>query len=237
MKKELFYSFFIVVQTLNLKRKGFVETNTPMDSLRIELRTLIAKYGLPAVHTGLQTEMRETYDFLRQFYGPPKNNLVIPIAETIPDRIVTPHHKPIATMVVEIEPPELELSAAVEESHLTEAPQEKEVTRDPSLKEVVIQAKREMVAAAETGEVFSKVKHREEIAKKNKELLEKGIKPESLLTKENLTKWLGEGMSYMRIAREQVGLPETQISAMAKQFGLQSDIKKYIVMKKGGKPT
>ena len=71
--------------------------------------------------------------------------------------------------------------------------------------------------------------------KKHKELTEKGIKPESLLTKENLSKWLGEGMSYMRIAREQVGLPENEISAIAKTFGLQSDIKKYIVMKKGQK--
>jgi hypothetical protein len=52
-----------------------------------------------------------------------------------------------------------------------------------------------------------------------------------------MTKWLNEGMSYMRIAREQVGLPDTQISAMAKQFGLQSDARKYIVMKKGGKPA
>ncbi len=210
-----------------------------MDSLRLDLRCLIAKYGLPAVHAELQSEMRETYEFLRQFYGPPKNNLVIPVAETIPDRIATPHHKPITKMIVEIEPPVLELSS---EESLTvakeEQSQEKEANRDPSLKEVVIQAKKEMAAAVgDVGEVFTKAKHREDVAKKNKELLQKGIKPESLLTKENLTKWLGEGMSYMRIAREEVGLPENQISAMAKQFGLQSDIKKYIVMKKAAKST
>ena len=199
-----------------------------MDSLRLDIRSLIAKYGLPAVHTELQNEMRETYEFLRQFYGPPKNNLVIPIAETIPDRIATPHHKPIAKMVIEIEPPHLELPP-------TEETIEKVAPRDPSLKEVVIQAKKEMIAGGETTEVFTKAKHREDVAKKNKELVEKGIKPESLLTKENLTKWLGQGMSYMKIAREEVGLPENQISAMAKQFGLQSDIKRYIVMKKGVK--
>ena len=201
-----------------------------MDSLRSELRSLIAKYGLQAVHTELQNEMRETYEFLRNFYGPPKNNLVIPIAETIPDRIVTPHHKPLTKMVVEIEPPHLELTPSEESSFI-------EKSQDPSLKEVVIQAKKELAASGETGEVFSKAKHREEVAKKNKELVEKGIKPESLLTKENLTKWLGEGKSYMRIAREDAGLPENQISAMAKQFGLQSDMKKYIVMKKGAKPS
>ena len=211
-----------------------------MDSLRSDIRSLIAKYGFQAVHTELQNEMRETYDFLRQFYGPAKNNLVIPIVETIPDRIATPHHKPLAKMIVAIEPPEFELSPP-EESLVTETGQdhtEKEVVRDPSLKEVVIQAKREMaasIAAADGSEVFSKAKHREEVIKKYNELVEKGIKPESLLTKDNMTKWLNEGMSYMRIAREQVGLPDTQISAMAKQFGLQSDARKYIVMKKGGK--
>ena len=47
--------------------------------------------------------------------------------------------------------------------------------------------------------------------------------------------WLGQGMSYMRIAREHVGVPENEIAAMAKTFGLQSDIKKFIVMKKAGK--
>lgn len=203
-----------------------------MDSLRSDLRSLIAKYGLPAVHTELQNEMRDTYEFLRQFYGPPKNNLVIPVAETIPDRIATPHHKPLTKMIIEIEPPHLELASCEE---VQEEKDQREVNRDPSLKEVVIQAKKEMAALGESGEPFSKAKHRDDVAKKNKELLEKGIKPESLLTKENLTKWLGEGMSYMRIAREQVGLPETQISAMAKQFGLQSDVKKYIVMKKGAK--
>ena len=218
---------------------GYRQSHT-MDSLRSDIRSLIAKYGFQAVHTELQNEMRETYDFLRQFYGPAKNNLVIPIAETIPDRIATPHHKPLAKMIVEIEPPELELSPP-EESTLLDTTQETPVVRDPSLKEVVIQAKREMAAAASTaadgGEVFSKAKHREEVMKKYNDLVAKGIKPESLLTKENMTKWLNEGMSYMRIAREQVGLPDTQISAMAKQFGLQSDARKYIVMKKGGKPA
>jgi hypothetical protein len=206
-----------------------------MDSLRSDLRSLIAKYGIPAVHTGLHTEMRETYEFLRQFYEPPKNNLVIPVAETIPDRIATPHHKPMTKMIVEIEPPQLELPPPEDTSLIEKIENhtiEKEGTRDPSLKEIVIKAKKEMASLEEGGEVFSKAKHREDVAKKNKELLEKGIKPESLLTKENLAKWLGEGMSYMRIAREQVGLPESQVSTMAKQFGLQSDIKKYIVMKK-----
>jgi hypothetical protein len=205
-----------------------------MSSLTSDLRYLIATHGLPAVHAGLQAEMKSLYEFLRQTYEPPKNNLVIPVADVIPDRIATPHHKPLST-VVEMDPPDLELSATEEvdldqETTPVEAPVEQ---KDPSLREIILKAKSESLA--QPGEKFSKAKHKEEVLKKYKELSDKGIKPESLLTKENLSKWLGEGMSYMRIAREVVGVHENEIAAVAKTFGLQSDIKKYIVMKKGSK--
>jgi hypothetical protein len=204
-----------------------------MSSIRSDIRSLIAKYGLPAVHTELQSEMRDMYNFLRPFYDGPKNNLVIPVTETIPDRIATPHHKPITVTLDILEPPSLELAPdRVSETSETET-NEQEAGVASTLKEVVIQAKKEM--NQEAGEKFSKAKHREEVAKKHKELTEKGIRPESLLTKENLTQWLGQGMSYMRIAREIVGVHENDIASIAKTFGLQSDIKKYIVMKKGGK--
>ena len=197
-----------------------------METLRNDLRSVIAKYGLQAVHNQLQAEMRETYTFLRHLYEPPKKNLVIPVAEVIPDRAVTPHHKPIKMTVEVVEPPALELSSSDEKDV---------VTRDPTLKEVVVQAKKDMADVGQ--EKFSKAKHREEVLKKHKELTEKGIRPESLLTKENMTNWLGQGMSYMRIAREQVGVSENEIAAIAKTFGLQSDIKKFIVMKKAGKAS
>ncbi len=205
-----------------------------MDSIRSDLRLLIAKYGLQAVHQELQAEMRETFDFLRQHFEPPKNNLVIPLNSIIPNRIATPHLNPIATTVSQIEPPSLELESDDDINVNTKVEVTKEEpSRDPSLKEVVIQAKKEM--AQDAGEKFTKAKHRELVAEKNKELVAKGIKPESLLTKENLSLWLSQGLSYMRIAREHVGVHENEISALAKTFGLQSDIKKYIVMKKGTK--
>jgi hypothetical protein len=205
-----------------------------MTSIREDIRSIISKYGLPAVYSELQAEMRETYAFLRQIYEPPRNNLIIPVAETIPDRIATPHHKPMLTVIQD--PPELFLAESAPIVHVEKQGTDgvADFTVEPNLKEVVIQAKSEM-AKQSTGEKFSKAKHREEVAKKYKEISEKGIKPESLLTKENLTNWLGQGMSYMRIAREITGVNENEIAAIAKTFGLQSDIKKYIVMKRGGK--
>ncbi len=207
-----------------------------MTSAREDIRSIVSKYGLPTVYAELQAEMRETYAFLRQIYEPPRNNLVIPVVETIPDRIATPHHKPITTVIQD--PPEFILSesTSVPVVHVEKQGEEQttETHVDPGLKEVVIQARSEM-AKQVAGEKFSKAKHREEVVRKYKENTEKGIKPESLLTKENLTNWLGQGMSYMRIAREITGVHENEIAAIAKTFGLQSDIKKYIVMKRGGK--
>lgn len=207
-----------------------------MDTIRSDIRSLIAKYGMQAVHSELQNEMRETYEFLRQHYGPTKNNLVIPMNTVIPDRMATPHLKPITTTVVAIEPPSLELEAEKEINIImaTEDTVEEDIPKDSSLKEVVIQAKKEMAQDA-AGEKMTKARHKELVVEKNKELLSKGIKPESLLTKENLAEWLSKGYSYMRIAREYVGVPENEVAAMAKTFGLQSDMKKYIVMKKGAK--
>lgn len=200
-------------------------------SIRQDIRELIAKYGIQAVHAELQAEMKDVYSFLRQIYEPPKKNLIIPVAETIPDRMVTPLHKSIS--VIMPEPPALDLHE--EDNHQPTDTCEVEEPHDPSLKEVIIQAKSEMAKQAVAGEKFTKAKHREEVQKLHKELTEKGVRPESLLTKENLSKWLGEGMSYMRIAREQTGVHENEIAAIAKTFGLQSDIKKYIIMKKGSK--
>lgn len=208
---------------------------TQMDTVQTELREIIGKYGLPAVYGELQNQMRDTYAFLRQVYEPPKNNLVIPISEKIPDRIVTPRHKPIAiTVNQEQEPPSFELTAAAVEEEKEQQRQEEQVNNDPTLKEVVIQARSDMMRE-EVNEKFSKTKHREDVLKKHKELTEKGIKPESLLTKENLTEWLGKGMSYMKIAREVTGVPENEIAAIAKTFGLQSNVKNIIMMKKAGK--
>jgi hypothetical protein len=43
----------------------------------------------------------------------------------------------------------------------------------------------------------------------------------SLMTVENLRKWLEEGHTYARIAREQLGCKEEDVSKFAKEHGLQ----------------
>jgi hypothetical protein len=58
--------------------------------------------------------------------------------------------------------------------------------------------------------------------KKRKELEEKGISPKTLLTKENLKKWIEEeGRTYSYIAREFIGCRDSEVSAAAKLWGIK----------------
>jgi hypothetical protein len=57
--------------------------------------------------------------------------------------------------------------------------------------------------------------HRAAVEKKRAELEAQGIVPESLVTKENLEKWLGSGLSYQRIAKELTGCQDAYISTIA----------------------
>jgi len=79
---------------------------------------------------------------------------------------------------------------------------------------------------------FDKQEHNTTIEKKYAELKGKGINPESLLSKENLEKWLNDGMSYMRISREKVGLGDKIVSEYAKKYNLKSTITKLKEQKK-----
>jgi hypothetical protein len=74
--------------------------------------------------------------------------------------------------------------------------------------------------------LYQKQVHQTIVAEKRKELMEQGIEPESLLTKENLEKWLKSRKTYMRIAKE-TGVDEGEVSRIAKGFGLSSVMSKY----------
>jgi hypothetical protein len=64
----------------------------------------------------------------------------------------------------------------------------------------------------------------EKTMKKYQELVSKGITPKSLLNKDNLEKWVKEGLSYTQIARDHVGIDAEEIGVIAKGFGIKSII-------------
>lgn len=201
---------------------------TSMDQ---ELRVLIGKYGFRAVHEGLLREMRQTFDYLNTVFTPPaKNDIVVPVVEeTIPEPITTPKHAPLDVIAVMKDTIALPPAATVPLTIDTED----EAPHDPNIKEVLITAKGAEQALQNQGQVttkpkFDKEEQKEAVQKKRSELIAQGIVPESLLTKENLEKWIGQGMSYQRIARDFVGVPDHEVSVIAKTFGLQSAKSRYM---------
>lgn len=198
-----------------------------------ELRILIGKYGMKAVNEGIQREMRQTFDYLKTIFQPARNDILYPCtSDTIPEPITTPKHTPLEFIVGMSD---LSLPAAAiivtKEQPVVEETIQPITPIDPNVKEVQITSKGADKFLAPRK--FGKDEQKEAVEKKRKELEAQGIKPESLLTKENLEKWIGQGMSYQRIAREFVGIKENDISAIAKAYGLQSNTSKFIAMRKG----
>ena len=71
---------------------------------------------------------------------------------------------------------------------------------------------------------------RGEEEKKKKENESKGIKKDKLLTKENLKKWIEEeGRTFSYISREYVGCKDSEVSAAAKLFGIDTTRKNVTV--------
>ena len=193
-----------------------------------ELRTLIGKYGMRAVHEGLMKEMRDTFHYLQQVFDG-KNEIIHPFIK-----------QPMATfeIVNDIIPENIlhqeESIPFIDDDSLDE--EVPEMPKDPSVKEITIaQHKTKPLPATLSPPTIDvkqqKAKHREEVEKKKQELVAKGVKPDSLLTEANLRKWLGEGQSYLKIAKE-TGVHEVQVANTAKSFGLQSNVSKYVAMKK-----
>ena len=196
--------------------------------METELRSLIGKYGMRAVHEGLVKEMQDTYSYLQSIFHA-KNEIVVPhtvhiiptvevVNNTIPDHI---HH--------EDGKPEPDSHDFIDVDSLNgDVPV---MPVDPNVKHITITDNKPKVAKATVVVKQQKQVHREEVEKKRQELTAKGVKPESLLTEDNLRKWLGQGMSYQKIAKE-TGVHEVQVSNVCKSFGLQSSISKYVAMKK-----
>ena len=183
--------------------------------MEAELRLIIGKYGMRAVHLGILKEMRETFQYMQTVF-PDKNELVIP---------PVPHPTPTLEII----------NDCIPEHFMDVAEEEVAAPSDPNVKEIVIQdTKNRLPKTTPSSPVEvkqQKASHREEVEKKRQELVAKGTKPETLMTEANLRTWLSSGWSYMKIAKE-TGVHEAQVANFAKSFGLQSKISKYVAMKK-----
>jgi len=88
-----------------------------------------------------------------------------------------------------------------------------------------------VVSEKKMADLNKKKMHKETIAKRKEMLEAQGINGRQLLTADAMKKWIDDGKTYWDIA-EQTGVPDIDISVLAKSFGLQSKVSKLIGLKK-----
>ena len=199
-----------------------------MSDLRQGLQDLVAAHGIGKVYAELYGKMKEDYEFLREFFS----------AEKAP-RSAEPKKKVPVAKAAAAPPAEASDSADMSASSLRDAKirivKKEVVSPQPDPLELFPAAVEEEVEPAQPPSkppTFNTPKEakawqKEQEIKKKAELSESGIEPHSLLTKENLERWiLTDSRTYAYIAREYVGLPEAMVSESAKAFGIQSEASK-----------
>jgi hypothetical protein len=194
-------------------------------SVKQELRCLLASYSPKQVHVALLEIFKEDYEFLSSLYG------------SAPQAARGHKRKASAVaaepVVAEAEPVLAEESLKVtpgtkirivKKEEVVPAEQEKD---DEEEEELAPEPKPSKFRSPK--EVRNWQKENEE--KKYAELMSQGIVPESLLTQENLKKWLEkDDRTYAYIARELVGVSEGVVSSTAQKFGLKSSVNKKRAM-------
>lgn len=193
-----------------------LKKNVEMD-IHQDLRALIVTHGIEKVHATLQEMMRKDYEFLTRFFGTQVTPLV-----TVPVTVPVAHEQ--QTLESVLTPTKVKnVKIVVKKSEVEPIPTpEVAPVPAPAPTENTMEQEKKFRSPIEMKEF-----QRQAVEKKHAELQAKGITPESILTKENLTKWiLEENNSYAWVAREKAGCPETTVSAIAKNYGIISKIKK-----------
>ena len=187
-----------------------------MNTLQQDLRTLVANHGIEKVHTSLHTMMRQEYEFLAQFFKVQAQPVTV-VATTV---VATPVHEQqtIESIMTPVKVKNVKIVVKKSESE-TEAIPELVAPVENTMEQP---EEKKFRPPAEMKEF-----QRLAVEKKRAELHAQGVDPKSLLTKENLKQWVEqEGNTYAWVAREKVGVPESEVSALAKSWGISSKISK-----------
>jgi len=220
----------------------------PSDTLKGNLRFLIASTSSEEVYNTLTQIFKEDYAFLQKLYGkevPKRVTAVVDAPSIIPAGFPSPAPaaapSPEAPPVQE-EAPKIRADTKVrivkKPTAVTDLPP---VTSSPSAALPVPAPLPKPVVHTESG--FRDPKdikkwQKEQEDNKAAELRAAGINPASLLTEANMRKWVvDEKKTFAAIAREYVGLSDGVIASEAKRYGLQSDIAKRRAAIIGAKKT
>ena len=195
-----------------------------MNTLQYDLRVIIASHGLENVYTALNEYMQHEYEFLTRLLNTPAVQQPQPVIQQQPtehqqqsiDAILTP------TKVKNVK---ITVKKSVPEPVLAEL-------QPTPVENTMVQPAQAQPAQSPNENKFrnpTEMKEFQRIAveKKHAELQAQGVSSASILTKENLKKWVeDEGNTYAWVAREKAGVSESEVSTLAKSYGIISKISK-----------
>ena len=192
-------------------------------SLKEYLKELIGWYSLEEVHTCLEEICKEEFDFLKRLYS-------AKVPKTSQVQSQQAQQQPQVQQVHQVQ------QSQVQQSQVQQSQKHTPLRADTKV--VVVKQPEPQQSESEQPQQVHNVSglsdpkdikkwQKEQEEKKKRELDAQGINPASLLTKENLERWiLQEKKTYAAVARDYVGLPESMISSSAKSFNIQSETTK-----------
>jgi hypothetical protein len=211
----------------------------PSETLKGNLRFLIASTSSEEVYNTLTQIFKEDYAFLQKLYGkevPKRVMAVVDAPSIIPAGFPSPVVPAPEAPSVQEEAPKIRADTKV---RIVKKPT---ATTDLPAVAVAPAAVAAPAPAPAPVPVSKPVVHtesgfrdpkdikkwqKEQEDNKAAELRAAGINPASLLTEVNMRKWIvDEKKTFAAIAREYVGLSDGVIASEAKRYGLQSDIAK-----------
>jgi hypothetical protein len=204
-------------------------------SAKSYLRHIIGMFGVEDVYSSLEEICKEEYNFLKKIYGKeakPQQPQQVQEAQQgqqpqeaqqgQEEEIPRPENQKIRsdTRVRIVKKPALD-----EPSNTTPASAPAPVQTAPAPAPPVPVVQHTESGLTDPKDIKRWQKDQEE--KKKRELDAQGINPASLLTKENLHRWIvEEKKTFAAVAREYVGLPDSMVSSAAKSHGIQSETSK-----------
>jgi len=203
----------------------------PDTSLRFKLRVLMTQYSSQEIQTTLRQIFEDDYAYYQTLFAVP-----VPVVEAA--AVAPAPAAPAPESATEAAAPNLVEEPISNTSRIRSDTKIRVIKRPVAVEEVVIatEAKDEEASVSViSGDKEKKAQMKREQTEKEmakyKELVSKGVDPETLLTKENLKKWIDvDCLTYAQIARDHVGLSALQVSNIAKGFGFKSIIAKKRAM-------
>lgn len=203
------------------------------------LRQAIAWYGFQSVHDTFQDICKEDYEFLKKLYEVPQAAKILkaprppvpPVQEPSPEAKEEEIPRPEKLRDAKVRVVKKPASEDIPLTQPTNTPQVTQVVTSAVVQVLPTQPMQPTQPThTESGLTDPKdIKkwQKEQEDKKKRELDAQGINPASLLTKENLQKWIvEEKKTFAAVARDYVGLPDSMVSSAAKSYGIQSETSK-----------